>query len=122
MNERQHTELPAWQKSMQLLKQLYALTATFPNGEKDGLGQTIKTRMTEVPVAIALALGNGLQAGSANHLQKAYESITVVDSLLQITLHLGLIKDVVLEPIQDELIDIQKELLTLGKRVEKKKR
>lgn len=122
MNQRPHTQLPVWQKSMQLLHYLYSITGTFPNGEKDGLGRKIKDRITEVPVALAIALGNGLRVGSSARLQQAFDAITEVDTLLQIATHTGMLKPTELEPIQNELIDIQKELLALGQRVERKKR
>ncbi|MBW7848597.1 MAG: four helix bundle protein [Bacteroidales bacterium] len=122
MNERPHTQLPVWQKSMQLLHYLYSVTGTFQSGEKDVLGRKIKDLITEVPVALALALGNGLRTGSSERLQRAFDATIEIDTLLQIATHTGMIKPDELEAIQNELIEIQKELLTLNQRVERKKR
>ncbi len=122
MIERPHTQMPVWQKSMQLIHLVYTLATTFPDSEKEGLGRRIKSRLTDIPVAIASALGNGLHAASASHLKHALEAVAEVETLLLVAVQVGILRQNEFGQLQDEMVAIQQELLLLINRVEKKKR
>lgn len=122
MIERPHTQMPVWHKSMQLIHLVYTLTTTFPESEKEGLGRRIKNRLTDIPVAIASALANGLHAASAAHLKHALEAVAEVETLLLVAVQLGILRQNEFGQLQDEMVAIQQELLLLINRVEKKKR
>lgn len=122
MIERPHTQMPVWHKSMQLIHLVYTMTTTFPESEKEGLGRRIKNRLTDIPVAIASALANGLHAASAAHLKHALEAVAEVETLLLVAVQLGILRQNEFGQLQDEMVAIQQELLLLINRVEKKKR
>lgn len=122
MIERPHTQLPVWQKTMQLIHLVYTVATTFPEAEKEGLGRKIKNRLTDIPVALASALGNGLHAGSAAQLRQALEAITEVETLLYVATRVNVLKPAEFDNYQEELVAIQQELIMLISRVEKKKR
>lgn len=122
MIERPHTQLPVWQKTMQLIHLMYTITATFPETEKEGLARKIKNRLTEVPVAIAAALGNNLHADSSARLNEAMEALAEVETLLYVATRVSILRPNEFEQLQDELVAIQQELAQLISRVNKKKR
>ena len=122
MIERPHTQMPVWQKTMQLIHLIYTVSATFPESEKEGLGRKIKNRLTDIPVSIASALGNGIQPGSSAHLRHALEAITEVETLLYVATRVSILRPNEFEQFQDELVAIQQELMSLISRIDKKKR
>ncbi len=122
MIERPHTQLPVWQKTMQLIHLVYTVTGTFPESEKEGLGRKIKNRLTDIPVAIASALANGLHQASSAHLRQALDAITEVETLLLVATRVSILRPAEFEQYQDELIAIQQEISLLINRIDKKKR
>jgi four helix bundle protein len=48
-----YKELPAWQKGIQLAKEIYHLTTAFPAEELDGLTQMMRRTSVQVPCKIA---------------------------------------------------------------------
>lgn len=122
MIERPHTQMPVWQKTMQLIHLLYTISSTFPEGEREGLGRKIKNRVTDIPVYIASALNNGIHSGSSASLRQASDALAEVETLLYVAFRVSILRQNEFEQLQEELLQINQELAALIIRVDKKKR
>ncbi len=84
-----YSDLVVWQKAMDLVTDIYRLTATFPNEEKFGLSS--QTRRAAVSIPSNIAEGHGRKASGAylNHISIALGSLMELETQVQIALRLG---------------------------------
>ena len=74
-----YRELIAWQKSMTLVKKVYALSKGFPNDERFGLTSQIRRAAVSVPSNIAEGQGRDSTREFIHHLSIAYGSLMEVE-------------------------------------------
>lgn len=86
-----YDDLIVWQKAMNLVTEVYRVTATFPNEERFGLSS--QTRRAAVSIPSNIAEGHGRKASGAylNHLSIAYGSLMELETQLQIALRLNFV-------------------------------
>jgi len=112
-------KLIIWQKSMNITKDVYRLSAEFPKEEKYGLTSQIKRCAVSVPSNIAEGAGRnsdkefrqflGISSGSANELL----------TQLLLSNRLGLVSEQKVSPIVDQLVEVQKINYSLIKKFSK---
>lgn len=86
-----YRELRVWQSAMQLSRDCYRITGTFPCGERYGL--TTQIRRAAVSVAANIAEGNGrfTRPDYIRHLGIANGSLRELETLLRLAHDLGLV-------------------------------
>ena len=88
-----HYDLEAWKDAMRLAREIYRVSAAFPDAEKFGLTAQIRRCAVSVPSNIAEGAGRGGRKEYAHHLRIARGSLMELDTQLWIARDLGFIPD-----------------------------
>lgn len=86
-----YRELIAWQKSMELVKAIYAATSEFPREEIFGLSSQLKRASVSVPSNIAEGQGRYSTKEFIKHLSIAYGSLMEVETQVMIAQSLNFV-------------------------------
>ena len=89
-----YKNLDVWKVSMQLVKDIYLLTKSYPKDEVFGLTSQTKRAAASIPTNIAEGLGRQYKKDSIQFFHIARGSVYVLDTLLTI----ALMTDVIDEP------------------------
>ncbi len=84
-----YTELKVWQKSMDLVESVYALTAKYQDDERYGLSKQMRRACISVPSNIAEGYGREQQGYIAQFLRIALGSSRELETQLMIGVRLG---------------------------------
>ena len=84
-----YRDLEVWQKSMDLVVEIYRLTTLFPPKEKFGLTNQIQRAAVSIPANIAEGHGRLHRADYVRFLSIARGSLTEAETHLQIAVRLG---------------------------------
>ncbi len=108
-------ELLVWQKAMDLVEQIYVLTADFPKEEKFGLQSQIRRCAVSIPSNIAEGAGRNSKNEFRHFLSIALGSSYELETQLSLALRFNyFIKDT-LEGISNKLDQVQKMIVGLSK-------
>jgi four helix bundle protein len=88
-----YKNLEAWKKSMQLVKDIYALTKSFPKDELYALTSQIKRAVVSVPINIAEGSGRNYKKDRIQFLHISRGSLYEVETLLNIAVMTEIISD-----------------------------
>jgi len=105
-------ELIVWQKSVDLVVEVYKLTKTFPDSEKFNLVSQIQRSGTSIPSNIAEGSGRTTGASFKQFLSIALGSAYELETQIIISRKLGYIKDESYEAIIKQITDVQR--MTFG--------
>jgi four helix bundle protein len=86
-----HYGLDVWKDSMRLARDIYRVSASFPDSERFGLTAQIRRCAVSVPSNIAEGAGRGGRKEYAQHLRIARGSLMELDTQLWIARDLGFI-------------------------------
>ena len=86
---RAHHDLLAWQQAMALVKQVYALTASFPSDEKFGLVAQMRRAAVSIPSNIAEGAARQSNREFSQFLVIARGSLSELDTQIRIAQDLG---------------------------------
>ncbi|MFA6202235.1 MAG: four helix bundle protein [Gallionella sp.] len=75
-----YSELIVWQKAMDLVTEIYKVTATFPVEERFGLSSQIRRAAVSVPSNIAEGHGRKSTASCLNFLSIAFGSLMALET------------------------------------------
>ena len=105
---RHYRELIAWQKAMDLARQIYEITEEFPNTETFGL--RMQLRRSAVAVASHVADGHGRLTDSEvrKGLGAARGSLNELQTQVELAGSLGFLKKEVAEQVLDLSIEVAK--------------
>jgi four helix bundle protein len=92
-----YRELIVWQKSMDLVEEIYRVTQSFPREELYGLTNQLRRAAVSVPSNIAEGQGRGIGGEFAHHLRIANGSLQEVETQMLIAVRLGYINSTVVE-------------------------
>jgi len=81
-----YCELIVWQKAMDLVTEIYKITATFPSEERFGLSSQARRAAVSIPSNIAEGHGRKTSGAYLNYLSIAYGSLMELETQLQIAL------------------------------------
>ena len=84
-----YRDLIAWQKSMDLVEDVYLLTQAFPREELSGLTSQIRRAAVSIPSNIAEGQGRGVGGEFAHHLRIANGSRQELETQILIGVRLG---------------------------------
>ena len=88
-----YRELIAWQKAMDLVVDVYQLSAGFPSSELYGLTNQVRRAAASVPSNIAEGQGRGIGGEFAHHLRIAQGSRQEVETQLLLATQLGFLPE-----------------------------
>jgi four helix bundle protein len=106
---RKHHDLIAWQVSVELVRDLYSLTASFPSLELYGLTGQIRRAAISVPSNIAEGAARTTKREFAHYLSMARGSLSEIDTQLTIAKQLGYIDN-------DEVVQQARPRLRIARR------
>jgi four helix bundle protein len=100
--------LEAWKKSMQLVKDIYVLTGSFPKEEMFGLTSQLKRAAVSVPANIAEGIGRQYKKETIQFLHISRGSLYEVETLLNIALMVGIVNESQINLVTTLLDETQK--------------
>ena len=115
---RPHKKLLLWQEAMALVVQMYELTKVFPREEEFGL----KSQLRRASVSVVSNIAEGLARKSKNDrlrfLNISQASLSEIDTQIEVSLRLHYIASTAFDPVQSQLIKIQKLLSGLSRNIQ----
>lgn len=112
-------ELIIWQKAMDVTEDVYRLSANFPKEEKYGLTSQIRRSAISVPSNIAEGAGRNTDGEFKHFLGIASGSSNELLTQLFLSHKLELVEESKVNPILDQLIEVQKINYSLIKKFSK---
>ncbi len=109
-------ELVAWQKAMQLTKEVYLLTNTFPASERYGLTSQIQRAVVSIPSNIAEGAGRPTEKELVHFLSFALGSVYELETELLLAGEFGYIDAEQSKQINKEVVEVQKLVYSLMKK------
>jgi len=106
-------QLRVWKQSMHLARACYAVTETFPNGERFGLTSQIRRASVSVASNVAEGCGRDTHPEFTRFLRIAYGSACEVETQLQLAWDLGIGDLPALRDAIDEADDVRRMLTGL---------
>lgn len=101
-------KLVIWQKAMEIVKNVYIVTNTFPKEEKYSLTSQLRRSAISIPSNISEGAGRNTNGEFKNFLGIANGSINELMTQLILSKQLGLVEDQIIQPIIKDLIEVQK--------------
>ena len=111
-------ELIAWQKAMQLTKNVYILTANFPANERFGLVSQIQRASVSIPANIAEGAGRATPKELVHFLSFSLGSAYELETELLLAKEFNYIDEKQSNQIHEDVIEVQKLVYSLMKKYE----
>ncbi|WDF47227.1 four helix bundle protein [Chryseobacterium sp. KACC 21268] len=101
-------ELIVWQKSINLVTEIYRITEKFPSNEIYGLTSQLRRAFVSVPSNIAEGNTRRSKADYLQFLRIARGSCSEIETQIIISKNLGFIDDTIFETLSFNIIEISK--------------
>jgi len=98
--------LEIWRQGVDLVKQVYELTRTWPKGESYGLTGQVRRAAVSVPSNLAEGIGRGTPAEMARFSRIALGSLYELDTLFKVACELGIQDQHSLAGLREHLSDL----------------
>ncbi|WP_111684410.1 four helix bundle protein [Winogradskyella tangerina] len=108
-----YKELKVWQRSMELVENIYKIGTMFPSEEKYGLLSQIQRSAVSIPSNIAEGAGRNSDKEFKNFLSIAYGSSNELNTQLLISQRVGYLKKEDTIIIFNQIEEVQKMLFSL---------
>lgn len=105
-----HTELTVWQKGVDLVVYVYESTSRFPSDERFNLVSQIRRSAVSIPSNIAEGYGRKSKKEFSQFLRIAYGSSAELETQIEISYRLGLLKEKEYTEIREQIITVRKML------------
>jgi four helix bundle protein len=112
-----YKDLLVWNKSHELVLEVYKLTKDFPKEETFGLSSPLRRAVVSIPTNIAEGSGRFTQKDFASFLQISLGSCQEVEYLIFLSNELGYLKEKGFEPLNKSIGEIKAMLISLIKKV-----
>jgi four helix bundle protein len=106
-------DLVVWQKAMDLVERIYAITAQFPPEERYALTSQLKRASVSVPSNIAEGYGRNSTVDYIRFLQISLGSLFELDTQLELSNRLGFASEDAAQDALELCAEIEKMLVTL---------
>lgn len=113
-----HRDLIVWQRSMDAVETVYAVSAEFPSTEKFGLTSQLRRAAVSIPSNIAEGYGRGTTQDYLRFLRIARGSLFEVDTQLLIAKRMGFLPHDQYEQVENQLAETGRVLAGLIKSIE----
>ena len=101
--EKPHKKLKAWQLAMDIVIDIYKITATFPTDERFGLVSQMRRSTVNIPSNVAEGAGRNTKKEFVNFLHIAQGSLSELDTQLELSKRLKFIDDATWKELDDKL-------------------
>ena len=108
-------QLQIWQEAMTIVKAVYLVLNEFPSAEKFGLISQISRCSVSVPSNIAEGSSRASNKEFSHFLSIALGSLFELETQLQLSIDLSLIKQISIERLIPDIIQLQKKISTFKK-------
>lgn len=105
-----YKDLIVWQKAIQLVKEIFILTKSFPNSELYGLISQMRRSAVSIPSNIAEGYGRGSPKEYAQFYSIAYGSALELETQIIITKELGFTEVKKFDKVERLLVEVSKML------------
>ena len=119
MAGRSYKELLVWQKSMDLVTNVYNSIKIFPKEEIYGLSGQLRRAVVSVPSNIAEGQGRDSVKEFIHHLSIAYGSLMEVETQLQIAANLGYLSQMEVDKLLEKAAEVGRLLNGLSRSLRK---
>ena len=109
-------ELVAWQKAMQLTKNVYVITKNFPTSEQYGLISQVQRAVVSIPSNISEGAGRPTQKELVHFLSFSLGSAYELETELLLAYELNYITAEQSRQINAEIVEVQKLVYSLMKK------
>lgn len=106
-------ELNVWKRAMELVKDIYQLTASFPSDERFGMTSQLRRCAVSIPSNIAEGSGRKTDKDFSNFPSMSLGSQFELETQLIISNEIGFLSENSLKTLSKELNEIQKMTRTL---------
>lgn len=104
--------LIAWQKAMDLVESIYAVSRSWPRDENYGLISQIRRAAVSIPSNLAEGHGKSGKREFAHHVSIAFGSLCEVETQFLIAQRLGYVNAQDVDPIKAQIAEVRR--ITLG--------
>ncbi|MCF8261103.1 MAG: four helix bundle protein [Melioribacteraceae bacterium] len=118
--DKPHRKLNVWKKSISLVKEVYAITCSFPKSEEYGHKNQIRRCSVSIAANIAEGSARKTTKDKIHFYIISRGSISELDTLITISLELGFINNLQSDSVNKSVIEIDKMLSGLIKSLENK--
>ncbi len=108
-----YKDLAVWQRSMGLVRTIYAASGALPQHEQFGLTSQLRRASVLVPANIAEGFGRQATGEYRHHLSIARGSVLELETLVLLCVDLGFMNTEAAIAIQDEILQLAKMLAAL---------
>ena len=116
-----YRDLIVWQKSIQMVTEVYSITKSFPKEELYGLVSQIRRSSVSIPSNIAEGYGRRSTNEYLRFLQISIGSLYELQTQLEISLSLDYISKQIFEKVYEQTREIERMLSSLINKVDKTK-
>jgi len=115
MDYRPHRKLDVWQKSMELVREIYQITTAFPKNEEYGLRSQMRRAAVSVPSNLAEGAARKGKNEFKQFLNIAQGSLSELDTQVELAHMLGYMASERHREIMSKMTEISKMLFGLAK-------
>jgi len=112
-----YKDLIVWQKSMDLVTEIYKITKTFPQEEKYGLISQIRRSAVSVPSNIAEGYGRSSADDYLRFLQISISSIYEMQTQIEIAYNLKYLSNEMFQSLYESTREIERMMSSLIKKI-----
>lgn len=116
-----YRDLEVWQKAVEVAKQVYLLTQTFPPAELYGMTSQLRRAAISVPANIAEGWGRRYTAEFIRFLRQANGSRTELETLLLLSIEVNLCPQQKAQALLEQLHTLGKQLNHLERSLQRKR-
>ncbi len=114
---RDYHDLLVWKKGMELAKQIYQITKTFPEGERFGLVSQMRRAAVSVPSNIAEGQARNTTGEFIQFLSHAVGSVSELDTQLILSVELGYCSQAKTETARSLILELRKMITALRRKL-----
>jgi four helix bundle protein len=112
-----YRDLLVWQKSMDLVTEVYKITQNFPSSELYTLTSQIRRSAISIPSNIAEGYGRNSTADYKRFLQISFGSLFELQTQIEIAFNLNYISQYIFDEIFEKAKELDRMLVSLIKRI-----
>lgn len=105
-----YRDLVVWQKAMFLVREVYAVTRSFPKEEQFGLTNQLRRAVVSIPSNIAEGNGRGTTPDYIRFLQIARGSLFETQTQIELSVDLGFLNESSVAPLRSLTNEIERML------------
>jgi four helix bundle protein len=108
--DKPHKKLNVWKESMELVRDVYVLTSTFPSEERFGLTSQMRRAAISIPSNVAEGAARRSKKEFRNFVGMAQGSLSELDTQFELAVSLGYLSRNDLDGLEERMLKIDKML------------